>query len=196
MLYKISPKICTMILHMFSSFKFIRVRWPQSLMLWTNIPEILIYSYPYYVLNHWKYQYKLLSREVSSQILCPPGDVTDKQTRVRIKPDVSRYSDYTIEWRRWHSRSWLCPEPVPLFQSSRWFSMKHQLRDWTDGPVRLGVSQPKPFVCTSPAKIQLPLTKRERWILNKRGVILVWEFLWNNKTAVFAIIVKELNCYK
>jgi len=41
-----------------------------------------------------------------------------------------------------------------------------------DGPGRLGVSQPKPFVYASPAEIRLLLTKRERWIFNNHGVIL------------------------
>jgi len=51
-------------------------------------------------------------------------------------PLVSCYFDYTIatKLQGWHSRSWLCPGPVPLYQSNHWFCVKHELQDWTDGP--------------------------------------------------------------
>ena len=71
-------------------------------------------------------------------------------------------------------RQWklACPGLLTLYQGTRWFSVMHQLQDWMDGPGRLGVGQPKPFVYTSPAEIRLLLTKRERWIFYNRWVIL------------------------
>ena len=53
-----------------------------------------------------------------------------------LLPCVSRYADYTIATKLqagqgWHSRSWLCPGPAPLFQSTRWFTVKRRLQDWS-----------------------------------------------------------------
>jgi len=62
--------------------------------------------------------------------------------------------------------------PAPLFKITRWFSVKHQLQDWMDGPGRLGVSQSTPFVHMLPVKIQLLLTSWERWIFNNCEEIL------------------------
>jgi len=42
-----------------------------------------------------------------------------------------------------YSGCWLCPVSAPFYQSTRWLKVKHELQDWTDGPGRLGVSQPK-----------------------------------------------------
>jgi len=66
-----------------------------------------------------------------------------------------------------------CPDQLTLYQGIRWFSVKHQLQDWMDGAGRLGVSQPKPIVYTSPCQNSAALLmKRQRWIFYNRGVIL------------------------
>jgi len=99
--------------------------------------------------------------------------------RLFLLPSISCYSDYTIAMKLLagqgqHSRSRLYPGPAPLFQSTRWFSVKHRLKDWTDGPGRLGVGQPKPLIYTSPAEIWLLLTRRERWVSNILTLIIHW----------------------
>jgi len=60
----------------------------------------------------------------------------------------------------WHSRSWLRPGLASLFRSTRWFSAKHQLQDWTDGPWR-GGGHPKSFA--------YPVT------LNEKGKVGIWQ---------------------
>ena len=86
---------------------------------------------------------------------------------------ISRHSDYKIATKLraglgWCSRSWLCPGPASLFQSTHWlFSVRHQLQHWTDGPEKLGVSQPKPFVYISPGK--------NSTTLNEKGEVDLWQ---------------------
>jgi len=62
------------------------------------------------------------------------------------------------------SRCWLRPGSASLFQSTRWFNAKHRLQDWTNGPGRVRVSEPKPFVYTSPTEIWVLLTRMERCV--------------------------------
>ena len=78
----------------------------------------------------------------------------------------------------WHSRTWLYPGPAPLFQTTRWFRVKHRLQDWADGPGRLEVSRSKPFVYTSPTRIWLRSEKREWWIFNSLGGISTLYIHW------------------
>jgi len=85
----------------------------------------------------------------------------------------------------WYSRSWLRPRPASLFRSTRWFSVQHQLQDWTDGPGMLGVSQPKPLVNPSPIENLATLSKTEKWIFNNHGVIFTFiHWLWS---ALFSL---------
>ena len=51
----------------------------------------------------------------------------------------------------------VCPGSAPLYQNPRWCNVKHELQDWTTGSKRLGVSEPKPFACTSAAETWLQL---------------------------------------
>jgi len=48
--------------------------------------------------------------------------------------------------------------------------MEHHMRQYHRS--RLGVSQPKPFVDASPLTTWLLFSRRKRWILDNRGVIL------------------------
>jgi len=88
------------------------------------------------------------------------------------------------------SESWPCPGSVPSYQNTCWFSEKHKLQDWMDDPGRLGVSQPKPFVYTSPTKIWLLLSRRERCIFNNCEVILTLIIHWLGSPLFFIVVFR------
>jgi len=78
----------------------------------------------------------------------------------------------------WEVKYPVCRGQITLHMGTHKFSVKHALQDCTDGPGKLGVSQPKPFVYTPPAEIRLLLTKREWWICNNHGVTLTPIIHW------------------
>jgi len=54
---------------------------------------------------------------------------------------------------------------LTVYRGTRWFSVKHKLRDWRDGPGRLHVTQPKP-IYASPT-----LNKKGEWMFDDHGMI-------------------------
>jgi len=100
---------------------------------------------------------------------CPYShDFGQTQTISSRRNYADKYNNYSnsllVAVQVFGSESWLCPGSVSLYQNTQWFSVKHQLQDWMDGPGKLGVSQPKPFTYESPTQIQL---RRERWIFKE-----------------------------
>jgi len=127
------------------------------------------------------------------------------------KTSVSCYSDYTKAKKLradegWHSRSQLCPGPAPLFRSTTWSSVKHQLqgrmdglRDWgsVSGGVRLKKNYNSEFFCSlhldsiHPDSFPSPPLKSIRFILRVQFLRLtrILLELWIGINSIIWIIL-------
>ena len=102
---------------------------------------------------------------------CPYShDFGQTQTISSRRNYADKYNNYSnsllVAVQVFGSESWLCPGSVSLYQNTQWFSVKHQLQDWMDGPGRLGVSQPKP--CCLHVTRQNSTALNEKWEVDLR----------------------------